>query len=81
MNDEQRAVARIEAGDAWDDEDEVIDVARPSRLDKVVPVRLSSAQWSQLRQVAVELGVGPSTLLRMWMVEKLKAARATRRAG
>ena len=41
-------------------------------LDKVIPVRLSSDKWEQIRKEAIELGVGPSTLARMWILERLR---------
>ncbi len=51
------------------DEAVEIDVKRP--LDKVIPVRMSSEKWEELRREARELGVGPTTLARMWILEKL----------
>jgi hypothetical protein len=49
MNDAERTTQRIEEADAWDEDDEVVelDVKRP--LDKVIPVRLASAQWKSAR--------------------------------
>ena len=46
------AVARIEAGDAWEDGDEVVEVEIKRPLDKVIPVRLPSAKWEELRAEA-----------------------------
>ena len=72
MEDIEREVKEIEERDAWKDTDEVvkIDVKRP--LDKVIPVRLPSETWEDLRREARELGIGPTTLARMWILEKLK---------
>jgi hypothetical protein len=66
------AIEKIEEGDAWDTSDEVVrlEVKRP--LDKVIPVRLSSDKWEQIREEARELGVGPTTLARMWILERLR---------
>lgn len=72
MSDVDENVARIESGEAWDNSDEVIALDVKPSLDKVVPVRLSSAKWLELRQEAMELGIGPSTLARMWILEKLR---------
>jgi len=73
MDDIDEAVKRIEGSDAWEEDDEVVqlDVKRP--LDKVIPVRLASEQWRQLRGEAREMGIGPSTLARMWILERLRA--------
>ena len=81
MEDIEREIAKIEAGDAWHDEDEVVqlDVKRP--LDKVVPVRLPSETWEQLRREAAELGIGPTTLARMWILEKLRSVTAARKSA
>lgn len=72
MTDIDKEVERIEHGDAWDKTDEVIamDVKKP--LDKVIPVRLPSDKWEQIREEARELGVGPTTLARMWILERLR---------
>ncbi len=65
-------VKRLEEGEAWDEADEVVHLEAKAPLDKVIPVRLSAAQWDQLRAEAKELGIGPTTLARMWLLERLK---------
>ncbi|MSQ28767.1 MAG: hypothetical protein EXR51_11635 [Dehalococcoidia bacterium] len=80
MSDVDENVARIESGEAWDDSDEVVRLEMKPSLDKVVPVRLSSAMWLELRQEAMDLGVGPSTLARMWILEKLRRSERPRTA-
>ena len=40
--------------------------------DKVIPVRLSADKWEELRKEARELGIGPTTLARMWILERLR---------
>jgi len=72
MTDLNKEIQHIEQGDAWDDTDEVVkaDVKKP--LDKVTPVRLSSDKWEALRKEANELGIGPTTLARMWILERLR---------
>ena len=47
-------------------------------LDKVVPIRMSSEQWDVLRREARELGMRPTTLLRTWMLERIREATRQR---
>ncbi len=72
MADIDKEVERIEQGDAWDESDTVVDVEVKKPLDKVIPVRLPSDKWEQIREEARELGVGPTTLARMWILERLR---------
>jgi hypothetical protein len=67
-----KAVEKIEKGDAWDEADEVVHVEVKRPLDKVIPVRLPADKWEQIRAEARELGVGPTTLARMWILERLR---------
>ena len=80
MPDIQREIAKIEEGDAWRQDDEVVHIEVKRPLDKVIPVRLPSDVWEELRREARTLGVGPTTLARMWILEKLRAASASRTA-
>ena len=73
MADIDKEIERIEHGDAWKESDEVVQVKVKKPLDKVVPVRLSAETWQKLRQEATEVGVGPTTLARMWILEHLKS--------
>jgi hypothetical protein len=61
-----------QGGSAWKDDDEVVQVQVKKPLDKVIPVRLSSDKWEELRKEARELGIGPTTLARMWILERLR---------
>jgi len=72
MTDLDKAIQRIEQGDAWDDTDEIVKVDVKKPLDKVIPVRLSSDKWEALRKEARELGIGPTTLARMWILDRLR---------
>jgi hypothetical protein len=72
MADLDKEVGRIERGDAWDESDEVVRVEVKKPLDKVIPVRFSSDKWEELRKEARELGIGPTTLARMWLLERLR---------
>jgi hypothetical protein len=74
MTDLQRATQDIEKGDAWDETDEVLHLEVRKPLDKVIPVRLSADKWEQIRAEARELGVGPTTLARMWILERLRSS-------
>lgn len=78
MNDWDKEIERIDQGDAWDETDEVVQVEVRKPLDKVIPVRLSAEKWEELRKEAGELGVGPTTLARMWILERLRHRAKTR---
>jgi len=73
MADLGKAVEDIEGGDAWHESDEVVRVEVKKPLDKVIPVRLPADKWEQIREEARELGVGPTTLARMWILERLRS--------
>ena len=72
MAELDKAIDRIEKGDAWDESDEIVQVEVKKPLDKVIPVRLSADKWEELRREARELGIGPTTLVRMWILERLR---------
>ena len=72
MSEMDREIERIEQGDAWDENDVVVRVKVKKPLDKVIPVRLSADKWEELRKEAAELGIGPTTLARMWLLERLR---------
>jgi len=72
MADIDKTIKEIEKGDAWDESDEVVRVEVKKPLDKVIPVRLSADKWEEIRREARELGVGPTTLARMWILERLR---------
>lgn len=72
MTDIDKAVEKIEQGNAWEETDEVVPVEVKKPLDKVIPVRLPADKWEQIREEARELGVGPTTLARMWLLERLR---------
>jgi DNA-binding CsgD family transcriptional regulator len=72
MADLNKELERIEQGNAWEESDEVVRLEVKKPLDKVVPIRLQAADWAKLREEARELGVGPTTLARMWILERLR---------
>ena len=67
-----KELERIEQGNAWEESDEVVRLEVKKPLDKVVPIRLSAVDWAKLREEARGLGVGPTTLARMWILERLR---------
>ncbi len=74
--DDAEIVRRFDEGESvFIEDDEAIEVAVKRPLDKVIPVRLSDEHWSALRREAEELGVGPTTLARMWILEKLRRVK------
>jgi len=81
MNDIEREVEKIEEGEAWEETDEVVEIEVKRPLDKVIPVRLPSEKWEELRREARELGVGPTTLARMWILEKLRQVMLARKSA
>jgi len=72
MADVNKIVEKIGQNDAWEDTDEVVKLEGKRHLDKVIPVRLSADKWEQIREEARELGIGPTTLARMWILEHLR---------
>lgn len=72
MADIDKAIKEIEQGNAWDESDEVVQVEIKKPLDKVIPVRLSADKWEEIRIEARKLGIGPTTLARMWILERLR---------
>jgi len=81
MNDLEQEVQKIEQGAAWEQTDEVVEVEVKRPLDKVIPVRLPSDKWEDLRREAHELGIGPTTLARMWILERLRGVTLTRKSA
>ena len=72
MADLDKEIERMERGDSWDESDAVVQVEVKKPLDKVIPIRLSAEKWEELRKEARELGIGPTTLARMWILERLR---------
>jgi len=72
MADLDKEVRNIEQGEAWNETDEMVQVETKKALDKVIPVRLPADKWEEVRQEARELGIGPTTLARMWILERLR---------
>ena len=66
-----------EEGEVWRETDEVVEIEVSRLLDKVVPIRLTSEQWEELRREARERGVSPTTLIRTWVLEKRREVPVT----
>jgi hypothetical protein len=78
--EQRRYVERIDAGeDAPEGERVEVRVRRP--LEKVIPIRMSDDQWKVLTREAEELGVRPTTLMRMWVLERLREAERGHRGA
>ncbi len=41
-------------------------------LQKIIPLRVSEEDWERLRKQADRMGIGVSTLTRIWVMEKLE---------
>ena len=81
MGDVGHEAKRLEEGEAWEESDEVVEVGVRWPLDKVIPVRFSSEKWEELRREARERGVGPTTLAREWILEKLRQTLLARKSA
>lgn len=80
MSDIEQEIQRIEEGEAWEETDEVVDVEVKRPLDKVLPVRLPSDRWEELQREARVLGVGPTALARIWLLERLHQITLARKS-
>jgi len=77
---------REEEAKFWDTHDisDYWDELRPVRarfakqLSEGITIRLDPQTLTQLRAVAGERGIGPTTLARMWILEHLREERPTR---
>ncbi len=76
-----------EEAEFWDTHDttdydwEPVAVQFGKNLSRGITVRFSSDTLAQLRKTAHERGVGPTTLARMWILERLRAEKADTRTG
>ncbi|HTY81249.1 MAG TPA: hypothetical protein VMB24_00540 [Dehalococcoidales bacterium] len=55
--------------------------ARDKQLNKVVPVRLPEDKWESIRKEANDLGIGPSTLARIWILDTLRKVNGNNHNG
>lgn len=61
--------------DYWDDF-EPVTVKFTKPLSKQLAIRVDEQTYNQLQKEAEEIGVGATTLGRIWILERLKAKRA-----
>lgn len=79
--------SRQEAADFWDthdftdfdDETTPVTIRVRKPLNAAINVRLDADTWTYLQHAAAEKGIGPTTLARMWLIERVRAEKAERR--
>ena len=78
--------SREEEAEFWDthdttdfeDEFKPVKVRFAKKLSEGLHIRLDAASSVELRSIAQEKGIGPTTLARMWILEHLKHEREAR---
>ena len=70
--EEEAAWFEAHMADAWS-KAKPVKVHFPKNLSAGLNIRLDPQSLEQLRSVAHDKGVGPTTLARMWVKERLKA--------
>jgi hypothetical protein len=74
-SEERRHVEQLEAGEVeLPTEGKLRRLRVRQPLEKVVPIRMSDEHWRILSREAEELGLRPTTLMRMWVLERLREA-------
>jgi predicted DNA binding CopG/RHH family protein len=63
----------------YEDEFKPVRVRFAKRLSTGVTIRLDPDTLKKLRSMAQERGIGPTTLIRMWVLERLKEKQSARR--
>ena len=66
-----KRIEAIEAGDAWDESDEVVELDVNENVGRIVTLKLSSENWKELSREAKEMGVRPGALAATWVLERL----------
>src|SRR5207244_3289203 len=79
--EQRRHVEHIDAGGDGAMEGTRYKLKIKQPLVKVVPIRMSDEQWRVLTREAEELGLRPTTLLRMWVLERLRTAERSHQGG
>ena len=72
--------SRVEEAEFWDthdttdfeDEFHTVDVKVAKSLSKGITIRLDPDTLERVRELASDKGIGPTTLIRMWVIEKIK---------
>jgi predicted DNA binding CopG/RHH family protein len=63
----------------YEDEFKPVRARFAKRLSTGVTIRLDPDTLKKLRSMAQERGIGPTTLIRMWVLERLKEKQSARR--
>ncbi len=71
----QQLIDRIDTGETVLPSGEAVELKVKQPLDKVAPIRLSDEHWKQLVAEARDLDIGPTTLMRIWVLERLREVR------
>jgi len=58
----------------FDDEFKPVEVRVSKNLSSSVAIRLDPESLERIRQLAHDQGIGPTTLIRIWVLEHLKGA-------
>jgi predicted DNA binding CopG/RHH family protein len=66
------------AADYWD-ESEPVKVRFARNLSEGITIRLDPDTMREVREQAKQNGLGPTTLIRMWVLERLQGVRPTTR--
>ena len=64
-----------------DEFEEVPGVHFPSPKRRIIALRMNDQQVKSIKHISEKKGIGFSTLIRMWVLEKLGQERKTLRAG
>jgi len=64
----------------WD-ESQPVNLRVAKNLSEGITIRLDPATTSQLRAEAAKKGIGPTTLVRMWVIERLGQQEGSRRSA
>ena len=59
----------------YQDEFKTVPVRFSRNLSEGLNIRLDKDTLAALREIAVEKGIGPTTLVRMWVLERLRERR------
>lgn len=65
----------------FEDEFRPVKVRFAKNLSEGITVRLDTETLAKLRSLANEKGIGPTTLARMWILERLKREEAEKKAS
>jgi len=72
MADADVEVKEREEDELLQESDKSARIRANRNLYKVLPVRLPADKWELMRKEANDLGIGPSTLARIWILDSLR---------